>query len=150
MFKKTQILNIYPSVPYIQREKNWDERESDNWLGRPHHINTSISFDVLELEIPRVCFLMVEFNFCNILFKDFSESLYIEDNEHKPDVSFDTVAGYDNARMDQCEYTFRRNLMFDSYWIYRWTLYHLMLCVVPLYNLCAPLIIDFINSDHFY
>lgn len=48
---------------------------------------------------------MVEFNICNILFKDFSESLYIEDNEHKPDVSFDTVAGYDNARMDQCEYT---------------------------------------------
>lgn len=27
--------------------------------------------------------------------QDFSE------REHKPDVSFDTVAGYDNARMDQ-------------------------------------------------
>lgn len=45
-------------------------------------------------------FLMVEFNFCNIFFKDFSESLYIEDNEYKLDVSFDIVVGYDNVCMD--------------------------------------------------
>lgn len=65
-----------------------------------YYIDIFILFDVLELEILRVCFLMVEFNFCNIFFKDFSESLYIEDNEYKLDVSFDIVVGYDNVCMD--------------------------------------------------
>lgn len=39
-------------------------------------------------------FFIVEFNFCNIFFKDFSE------REYKLDVSFDIVVGYDNVCMD--------------------------------------------------
>lgn len=106
----TQIIDISQCLKYrVEKKTKMRERGREkkntkirnNWLGLPQHIAISISFDILELEIPRVCFEL-EYLF-PFPIKDFSESLYIEDNEHKPDVSFDNVAGYDNVRMDQCE-----------------------------------------------
>lgn len=55
--------------------------------------------------------------------QDFSMNVHIEDNDHKSEVSFDTVSGYDHARMDQCYYFTELNR--TSFQLLYWLVFHI-------------------------